>query len=126
MSDLSTSPWNSFRAFFMIHIGKIESVSNSKVSKFGGGFLILFESLKNLHLGEFICIKHDDKEYSFEVWSTESNGGVLSVVAKENGYWLSALRNNKTFDIRLLHGVDLYLVTDAKEIERIKTESNWC
>lgn len=107
-------------------LGQISSVINGRVHKLGGGLYIRFKSDENLVVGNILKINYHGSEYSFEVFEIETYNSELIVQAKENGYWGQSLRNDKNIDLRNLVGIDVLLVTDKTEIERIAKESNWC
>lgn len=87
---------------------------------------ICFYSEENVSTGDIFGVKIDDIKYYFIVDEVVACcKDILSVSAEEYGYYNMPYKK-VGFDIRSLIGLDAEILSDDKEISKLKEESCYC
>ena len=90
------------------------------------GCVIRFSTKLTLTNNQIVRISYLGAFYWFEVKEVKAKEDWLHITAPEIGYFMHKSTKLDKFDPRKLIGLDIVLVTDNKETERVWERSFWC
>lgn len=87
---------------------------------------VTFLTEASVNVGQMVDVLNAKGTGHYKITSIEIREDVLSVTAKEVGYWARQVNRLENFDIRSMIGLEVVLVTDEKALAAIHEESCWC
>lgn len=110
--------------------GLLGAITEAKLLSGGrggvSGLMIVLETVVNVRREQKLYIRYDGEHY-FEVKNISiAPQDRLQIEAVEVGHYRMFLDRKADFDIRLLPGQTVYVVTDPVTLEKIRKESTYC